>query len=47
VGKPEEKNQEENLELNRRILKWILKKQNGKFLTGFIWHGIGTSGGLL
>jgi hypothetical protein len=29
------------------ILEWILGKQGGKLWTGFIWVGIGTSGGLL
>jgi hypothetical protein len=31
----------------RVILEWILEKQGGKVWTGFIWLGIGTSGGLL
>jgi hypothetical protein len=30
----------------RIILKWILKKYDGILWTGFIWLGIGTSGGL-
>jgi hypothetical protein len=28
------------------ILKYILKKFDGKILTKFMWHRIGTSGGL-
>jgi hypothetical protein len=31
----------------RIILEWILRKYNGKILTGFIWVRIETSGGLL
>jgi hypothetical protein len=29
------------------ILEWILEKQDMRVWTGFIWLGIGTSGGLL
>jgi hypothetical protein len=29
------------------ILELILRKQGGKMWTGFIWHRIGSSGGLL
>jgi hypothetical protein len=31
----------------RKILKWILEKQEGKVWTGCIWLRIGTSGRLL
>jgi hypothetical protein len=38
----------ENLSLpSRTVLKWILKKQDGREWTGFIWLGIETSGRLL
>jgi hypothetical protein len=29
------------------ILKWIVRKYNWSLWTGFIWHKIGTNGGLL
>lgn len=29
------------------ILKWGLKKWDGRMLTTFVWLGVGTSGGLL
>jgi hypothetical protein len=29
------------------ILEWILRKQDGKVWTGFVWLRIGTSGGPL
>jgi hypothetical protein len=29
------------------ILKWIIKKLNGRVWSAFIWFAIGTSGGLL
>jgi len=29
------------------ILKWVLRKQDGRAWTGFIWIRIGISGGLL
>ena len=28
------------------VLKWSLKKENGKMYTGFIWLRVGTIGGL-
>jgi hypothetical protein len=31
----------------RIILKWILKKQNGRMWIGFFWLRMGTSGGQL
>jgi len=31
----------------RTILKWILKKSNGKARTGLLWSRIGTDSGLL
>jgi hypothetical protein len=38
----------EGLDIGRRkILKWILEKEDGVLWTGFIWLRIGTSGGLL
>jgi hypothetical protein len=46
VGKPEVKRPLERPS-GMMILKWILEKQDGVVWTGFIWHRIGTSGGLL
>jgi hypothetical protein len=38
----------ENLGVGARIiLEWILERWDGAVLTGLIWLGIGTSGGLL
>jgi hypothetical protein len=31
----------------RKILKYVIKEQDGRVWTGFIWLGIETSGGLL
>jgi hypothetical protein len=31
----------------RTILKWILKKYDGKIQTGYVWHSTETSGGFL
>jgi hypothetical protein len=45
VGKPEGL---EDISIDWRILlKLILKKYDGRVLTGLIWLGIGTNGGLL
>jgi len=33
--------------VDRIILKWVLKKWDGKARTGLIWLGIATGGGLL
>jgi hypothetical protein len=47
VGKPEDKGTLGNLGVDGQIiLKWILTKQDGKVLTGFIWVTIGTKWGL-
>jgi len=38
----------EDLSKDRRtVLKWILKKRDGRFWTILIWPGIKRSGGLL
>jgi hypothetical protein len=37
----------EDLNVDARIVKWILKKRNGVVWTGFIWLVIETSCGLL
>jgi hypothetical protein len=48
AGKPRPLDHSEDLGVDRRkILKWSLDKYNGKVWTGFIWLGVGTSGGLL
>jgi hypothetical protein len=48
VGKPEEKKPFQRPGVERRIiLKWTLKKEDGKARTRFIWLRIETSGGLL
>ena len=48
VGKPEERGHLEGLGIEERIiLKWMLKKQDGKAWTGLLWLRIGTSGRLL
>jgi hypothetical protein len=47
VGKPEEREQLEDLSIDGRIiLKWIFKKWEGTW-TGLIWLRIRTRGGLL
>jgi hypothetical protein len=45
--KPEGKSYMEDLDIDGRILNWIVKKQDGDAWTGLLWLGIGTSGGLL
>jgi len=48
VGKLEWRNSLEDLGVDGRIiLEWILGKWGVWMWTGFIWLGIGTSGGLL
>jgi hypothetical protein len=43
-----ERNHYKNLDVGGRIiLRWILEKEDGVVWTGFIWHKIGTSAGLL
>jgi hypothetical protein len=38
----------ENLDIDgKMILEWILRRRVGRVWTGFIWHRIGTSCGLL
>jgi hypothetical protein len=38
----------ENLGIHGKlILRWILRKQDVRAWTGFVWHMIGSSGGLL
>jgi len=47
VGKPKGRDHLEDLDLDgRMILKWILKKQDGRGCTGFIWLRVGTGSGL-
>jgi len=40
---PEGKNHLEDLDVDGKILEWILGKQNGKVWTGCIWLRIGTT----
>jgi hypothetical protein len=47
VENPEGKNHFEDLDVDGRLLEWILYKQVGRVWTGFIWLRIGTSVGLL
>jgi hypothetical protein len=48
VGKPKEKSHLKELGVDGKIiLEWILGKLGRRVWTGFIWLGIGTSGGLL
>jgi hypothetical protein len=48
VGKPEERGHLEGLGIEERIiLKWMLKKQDGKAWAGLLWLSIGTSSRLL
>ena len=45
LGKPEEREHLENLGIDASIiLKWILKKEDGRAWTGLIWLKIGTNG---
>jgi hypothetical protein len=36
----------QDLDINGRILEWILEKQDGKVQNGLIWLGIGPNSGL-
>jgi hypothetical protein len=48
VGKPEERNHQEDLNVDGRIiLKWNLEELDEVLSIEFIWFSIGTSGGLL
>jgi hypothetical protein len=48
IGKPESKRHFENLGVEKRIiLKWFLEKWDGVVWSRFIWHRIGSCGGLL
>jgi hypothetical protein len=48
VGKPKGERPYGDLGTDERIiLKWILKKQDGKIWIGFVWLRIGSSGRLL
>ena len=48
MGKLKDRYHSEDLNVNgRMILKWILKKRDGRSWTGLIWLRIGTDGGLL
>jgi hypothetical protein len=48
IGKSEGKIHSEDLCVYRKIiLKWVVEKEGGKLRTGFIWLGIGASGGPL
>jgi hypothetical protein len=40
-------NQKEDLDVDGRLLRWILGTYGGVVWTGFIWLRIWTSGGLL
>jgi len=44
--RPEGKRPLKELGVHGIILKWMLKKQDGRACTGFIWLRIGASGGL-
>ena len=47
VGKSKERDHSEDLGIDGRILKWILKKQNWRAWTSFIWLRTGIHVGLL
>ena len=48
VGKPKGRDHFEDVDLDgRMILKWVLKKQDGRGCTGFIWLRVGTGGAVL
>ena len=44
-GNLKERDYLEDLTVEGMILKWVLKKQNGRTWTGLIWLSIGISGG--
>jgi len=45
VGRPEGKNHFQDLGVDGRIiLKWIFKRLDEEFCTGFIWFGLGRGG---
>jgi hypothetical protein len=46
-GNLKEKDYIEDLDVDGRILNWIVKKQDGSAWTGLIWLGIWISGGML
>jgi hypothetical protein len=37
----------DDLGIDGKILKWIIKKSGGRVWTGYIWVRIGAGGGLL
>jgi len=48
LGNLKERDHLEHLSIDGRIiLKWILKKYDVSIQTGYVWHSIETSGGLL
>ena len=48
VGKHKERDHLEDLGIDGTIiLKWILKKYDGRIQTGYMWHSTETSVGLL
>lgn len=48
VGQPGERGRLEGLGIEERIiLKWMIKKQDGRAWTGLLWLSIGTSSRLL
>jgi hypothetical protein len=48
VGKARRKETTRNTYVDGRIiLRWILEREDGAVLAGFIWLRIGTGGGLL
>jgi hypothetical protein len=47
VSKLRKKDLSEDLEVDGKILEWILGKLDGRVWTGFVWLRIGASGGFL